>query len=38
MIQLKEKLDAASLYVKKMIGEEKVDIGMILGSGLGSNG
>jgi purine-nucleoside phosphorylase len=35
MIQLKEKLDAASLYVNKMIGEQKVDIGMILGSGLG---
>ncbi len=35
MTQLKEKLDASVAYVRKMIGEEKVDIGMILGSGLG---
>ncbi len=35
MTQLKEKLLDSSKYVKNIIGEEKVSIGMILGSGLG---
>ncbi len=35
MTQLKEKLLDSSRYVKNIIGEEKVSIGMILGSGLG---